>query len=75
MTRPLLIAFEIWIGGAPVFEKIGFSELAVILVVALLIFGPSKLPSLGKSVGEGIREFKKSMKEISTEVTGDDKQA
>lgn len=57
------------------FEKIGFSELAVILVVALLIFGPSKLPSLGKSVGEGIREFKKSMKEISTEVTGDDKQA
>jgi sec-independent protein translocase protein TatA len=57
------------------FEKIGFSELAIILVVALLIFGPSKLPTLGKSIGESIREFKKSMKEISADVAGEDKQA
>jgi sec-independent protein translocase protein TatA len=57
------------------FEKIGFSEIAVILVVALLIFGPSKLPQMGKSIGEGIREFKKSIKGITEDVTGDDKKA
>jgi sec-independent protein translocase protein TatA len=34
-------------------------------VAALLIFGPSKLPQLGKSVGEGIREFKKSIKSVT----------
>lgn len=44
------------------FERIGFTEILVILVVVLLIFGPSKLPQLGKSVGQSIREFKKSMK-------------
>lgn len=54
------------------FEKIGFTELAIILVVALLIFGPSKLPSLGKSVGEGLREFKKSMKGITEGITEDE---
>ncbi|HWI53744.1 MAG TPA: twin-arginine translocase TatA/TatE family subunit [Symbiobacteriaceae bacterium] len=51
------------------FQKLGFSEIALILVVALLIFGPSKLPGLGKSVGEGLREFKKSMKGLTDEVT------
>jgi sec-independent protein translocase protein TatA len=53
------------------FEKIGPMELVVILIVALLIFGPSKLPELGKSVGKGIREFKSAMKDITT--TEDDK--
>ena len=33
----------------------------VIMVIALLIFGPKKLPSLGKSLGEGITSFKKAM--------------
>ena len=41
--------------------QIGVPELLVILVVALLIFGPSKLPSLGKSLGEGITSFKKGL--------------
>jgi TatA/E family protein of Tat protein translocase len=48
-----------------VFSKIGPTEIIIILVVALLIFGPSKLPGLGKSIGEGLREFKKSMKDIT----------
>lgn len=47
------------------FSKIGPTEIIIILVVALLIFGPSKLPGLGKSIGEGLREFKKSMKDIT----------
>lgn len=42
---------------------IGFPELIVILVIALVVFGPSKLPSLGKSLGEAIRGFKKAMNE------------
>ena len=41
--------------------QIGVPELLVILVIALLIFGPSKLPSLGKSIGEGITSFKKGL--------------
>jgi sec-independent protein translocase protein TatA len=42
---------------------LGFPELIVIFVVALLIFGPSKLPSLGKSLGEAIRGFKKALED------------
>lgn len=40
---------------------IGPMELIVVLVVALLIFGPRKLPDLGRSLGGGMREFKKSV--------------
>jgi sec-independent protein translocase protein TatA len=41
--------------------KLGMPELLVILGIALLIFGPSKLSDLGKGLGEGIRNFKNSM--------------
>ncbi len=40
-------------------------ELIIILVVALLIFGPKKLPEMGSSIGKSIKEFKKGMNEIS----------
>lgn len=43
-------------------NRIGPMEIVLVLAVALLIFGPAKLPQLGKSVGESIREFKKSFK-------------
>jgi sec-independent protein translocase protein TatA len=43
--------------------KLGLPEVLVILAVALLIFGPSKLADLGKGLGEGIKNFKSSMKE------------
>jgi sec-independent protein translocase protein TatA len=39
------------------------THLLVILVIALLVFGPKKLPELGKSLGEGIRGFKNAMKD------------
>ena len=43
------------------FGQIGVPEMLIILVIALLIFGPKKLPSLGKSLGEGITSSKKAV--------------
>jgi sec-independent protein translocase protein TatA len=43
-------------------ESIGMPELLVILVLAVLLFGSSKIPELAKGLGEGIRNFKASMK-------------
>jgi len=40
--------------------RLGFGEILVILVIALLVFGPSKLPQLGDALGKGIRNFKKA---------------
>ena len=40
-------------------------HLLVILGIALLVFGPKKLPELGKGLGDGIRGFRSAMKEIS----------
>ncbi|HEX9272802.1 MAG TPA: twin-arginine translocase TatA/TatE family subunit [Candidatus Binatia bacterium] len=45
------------------FGSIGMPELIIIFVVALIVFGPSKLPDLGKSLGEAIRGFKKAVNE------------
>ncbi len=41
--------------------NIGPMEIAIVLIIALVIFGPSKLPELGKSAGKGFREFKDSI--------------
>jgi sec-independent protein translocase protein TatA len=40
---------------------IGPTELIVVLVVALLVFGPKRLPDIGRSLGSGMREFKESV--------------
>ena len=42
--------------------KIGVSEIVILVGIALLLFGPSKFASLGKGLGEGIRNFKSEMK-------------
>ncbi len=41
--------------------NVGPLELAIVLIIALIIFGPKRLPELGKSLGNGIREFKNSV--------------
>ena len=45
--------------------KLGATELLIILGLALLIFGPAKLPQIGRSIGNGIREMKQATKDIS----------
>ena len=46
------------------FGPIGMPELILIFVVALLVFGPKKLPEIGKSLGKGLAEFKKASDEL-----------
>ncbi|MDM7994433.1 MAG: twin-arginine translocase TatA/TatE family subunit [Acidobacteriota bacterium] len=44
---------------------LGTTELIIILVIVILIFGVNKIPQLGKGLGEGIRNFKSSIKAVS----------
>ena len=46
---------------------IGTMELVIILVIVVLIFGVNKIPQLGKGLGEGIRNFKSSIKEVTAD--------
>ncbi|WP_202080586.1 twin-arginine translocase TatA/TatE family subunit [Caldalkalibacillus salinus] len=45
-------------------QNIGVPGLILILVIALIIFGPSKLPELGRAIGSTLREFKKSTRDL-----------
>ena len=46
------------------FSSIGIPGLILILIIALIIFGPKKLPELGKATGQTLREFKKSTNDL-----------
>ena len=48
--------------------NLGMPELLLIMVVVLLVFGAKRLPEIGSSLGKGIREFKRSMKDITDDV-------
>ncbi|KKI92468.1 hypothetical protein WQ54_08815 [Bacillus sp. SA1-12] len=45
-------------------QNIGIPGLILVLVIALIIFGPSKLPEIGRAFGSTLREFKKSTREL-----------
>jgi|GEM_PF-2467817 len=49
------------------FNNIGPAELIIVLVIALVVIGPKKLPDVGKSLGKGMREFKDSLSGESRE--------
>lgn len=50
---------------------LGVPELVIILIIALVIFGPRKLPEIGGAVGKAIREFRKASDEIKRDVSLD----
>jgi sec-independent protein translocase protein TatA len=54
---------------------IGMPELLVIFVIILVLFGGKKLPEVGKSLGEAIKNFKKSMNELDTTTTDQTKKS
>ena len=54
--------------------NVGPLEIAVVLVIVLIIFGPKRLPELGKSMGHGIREFKNSLSGDSDKDSPEEKQ-
>ncbi|MGM0904502.1 MAG: twin-arginine translocase TatA/TatE family subunit [Bacillota bacterium] len=54
-------------------SNIGFPGLILILTLALIVFGPNKLPEIGRAFGKTLQEFKKATKEI-TEDIGDKKE-
>jgi len=51
------------------FGNLGFSEILLILVVVLLLFGAKRLPEIGASFGKGIREFKRSISDTANAVS------
>src|SRR5881628_1476108 len=53
-------------GVRSMFGSIGMPELVVIFVIALIIFGPRKLPELGRSLGRSINEFKRASNELKS---------
>ncbi|OXS75169.1 twin-arginine translocase TatA/TatE family subunit [Domibacillus enclensis] len=53
--------------------NLGFGEVAIILIVALLLFGPKKLPQLGRAAGQTLHEFKRGMKNVMDDDEDDKK--
>ena len=50
------------------FGNLGFTELLMILVIVLVLFGARRVPEIGASIGKGIREFKKNISDVDREV-------
>lgn len=56
------------LGDVLMLSNIGVPGLILILVLALIIFGPKKLPEIGRAFGQTLREFKKSTRELTSDV-------
>lgn len=54
--------------------NLGFTEIMLILLVVLLLFGAKRLPEVGASFGKGIREFKRSLSDTQEAIMGTDEQ-
>jgi sec-independent protein translocase protein TatA len=63
--------------NAAVFQSIGPTELIIVLAIVLIIFGPKRLPGLGRQLGAGMREFKDSItgKDSGRDLDDDDEDA
>ena len=49
-------------------------EIAIILLIVLIIFGPTRLPQMGSAMGKAIKEFKKAGRELRSDVTSDEEE-
>jgi sec-independent protein translocase protein TatA len=54
--------------------NLGFTEIMIIVLVVLLLFGARRLPEVGASIGKGIREFKRSLTDTQEAIMGNDDQ-
>ncbi len=54
--------------------NLGFTEIMIIVLVVLLLFGAKRLPEMGASIGKGIREFKRSLTDTQDAIMGNDDQ-
>ena len=54
------------------FSGIGINELLIVLVVALIVLGPKRLPSTARSLGKGMREFRESLSGPAADADGDE---
>ncbi len=52
--------------------NLGFTEIMIILLVVLLLFGAKRLPEMGASIGKGLREFKRSLTDTQEAIMGSD---
>ena len=52
--------------------NLGFTEILIILLVVLLLFGAKRLPEVGASIGKGIREFKRSLSDTQDAIMGNE---
>lgn len=50
---------------------IGTSELVIIMVIVLLVFGAKRLPEIGQSMGKGLRDFKRSLRDVEHTIESD----
>lgn len=55
--------------------NIGTPELVIILAIALLLFGPKKLPEIGRSIGQGLRELRKASNQAMSIFDADDEES
>lgn len=53
--------------------NIGPQELFILFLIVLLVFGAKRIPEIGRSIGRGIQEFKKGMRDVESELTISDK--
>lgn len=51
------------------FGNFGFTELLMVLVIVLVLFGARRVPEIGASIGKGIREFKRNINDVGNQVT------
>lgn len=51
------------------FENFGFGEILLLIVVLVILFGPKRIPDIAQSIGKGIREFKRAMRDVQDEVS------